>query len=132
MANLPKLVLNRNYVMSTLFGHSIEFIKGVPTTVPKIVYQDALNIGAQPAEGETLDILPPDGDNDAPTDGAERAEKIMAAMLRMFEKNERDDFTSAGAPRVDAVSKAVGWKVHAKELQIVLQDYHNKKAAGEL
>lgn len=122
------LVLNRNFTLATTKGHVIEFKKGVPTNVPKAVYQEALSIGAQPPDGNEPVVEDDRKKDAAPQDPAERNPLILAAIEAIIERNEREDFTAAGSPTVDAVSKEVGFKVSAREIAGQWQAYHEKKA----
>lgn len=122
------LVLNRNFTLATTKGHVIEFKKGVPTNVPKAVYQEALSIGAQPPDGSEPAVDDDKKKDAAPQDPAERNPLILAAIEALIDRNEREDFTAAGSPTVDAVSKEVGFKVAAKEIAGQWQAYHEKKA----
>jgi hypothetical protein len=106
------LVTNRDITLNTTKGHSIEFKAGVPTHVPGIIYQDALAIGAVPAEG-----------------GAPVMPKEPATLEPVVARNERGDFTAAGAPSVDAVFDITGFRAPAKEIAVVWQAYRDKKAA---
>lgn len=124
---LPLLVLNRNYTLSSTKGHSIAFVKDKPTLVPAALYQEALSIGALPEDGE-IDMLDDDKKEQAPMDPAERNPLILAAIEELVERNERGDFTAAGAPTVEAIVKIVGFKVQSKEIATVWQEYHEKKA----
>ena len=128
MKELPKLVLNRDYVLTTTKGHVIAFKKGEPTHVPAAVYQDAIAIGAQPADGSDPNVLEDKKDSKAPADPAERNPLILAAIEKIVAGNERKDFTAAGSPTVDAVSKEVGFKVSAREIAGQWQAYHENKA----
>jgi hypothetical protein len=56
---------------------------------------------------------------------------ILAAIEKLVAENARDDFTAAGSPTVGAVSEAVGFKVQAKEIATVWQQYHDKVAADK-
>lgn len=125
------LVLNRNYLLITTSGHAIKFKKGEPTHVPPTLYRAALSIGAVPADGSDPDVQDERKPDAAPVDPAERNENIMAAILKMIERNEREDFTAAGMPSVDAVTRNVGYKVSSKEIASVWQKYHEDKAKGE-
>jgi hypothetical protein len=123
-----ELVLNRDYILSSTMGHSVEFKKGVPTHVPPIMYRAALGIGAAPADG-TEPALENDRDPDtAPIDPGERAEVIYAIILKIVEDNINDEFTAANAPKEAAVSKRAGFKVQTKELKPLWQRYHDEKA----
>ena len=124
------LVLNRNYVLTTTKGHSVAFEKGVPTHVPPAIYQEALTIGAIPPDGEDPHVEDVVKTDNAPSDPAERAPLILAAIEKLVAENARENFTAAGSPTVDAVTKAVGFKVQSKEIATVWQQYHDKQAAA--
>jgi hypothetical protein len=125
------LVLNRDFVLTTTKGHSVAFKKGEPTHVPPAIYQEALGIGAMPPDGEAPQVEDEGKKAQAPSDPAERGPLILAAIEKLVETNERDDFTAAGSPAVDAVTKLVGFKVQAKEVATVWQAYHEKVAKGD-
>jgi hypothetical protein len=129
MKELPKLVLNRDYVLTTTKGHSIAFKKGEPTHVPASCYQDAIAIGAQPEDGSDPNVLEDQKVNKAPSDPAKRNPLILAAIEKIVAGNERKDFTAAGSPTVKAVEREVGFDVDAREVAAMWQEYHEKKAA---
>lgn len=129
MSDPTMLVLNRNYTMATTKGHVIAFEKNKPTAVPKSAYNDAIAIGAMPADGADPDVLPNEKNDVVPQDPADRNPLIYAALVKLIERNDREDFTAAGSPTVDAVSREVGFKVAAKEIAGQWQEYHEKKAA---
>ena len=126
------LVLNRNYVLTTTKGHSVAFEKGKPTHVPPTIYQEALAIGAIPPDGEEPQVEDVVKTDNAPGDPAERAPLILAAIEKLVAENARDNFTAAGSPTVDAVSKLVGFKVQSKEVASVWQAFHDKVAADKV
>jgi hypothetical protein len=126
------LVLNRNHVLTTTKGHSVSFKKGEPTHVPPAIYQEALAIGAIPPDGEEPQVEDVTTTDNAPADPAERAPLILAAIEKLVAENARDNFTAAGSPAVGAVSDVVGFKVQAKEIATVWQQYHDKMAAEKL
>jgi hypothetical protein len=125
------LVLNRNFTLNTNKGHSIAFVKGEPTHVPPAIYQDALAIGAIPPDGAEPTVQEVVKTDNAPGDPAERAPLILAAIEKLVAENARDNFTAAGSPSVEAVSKVVGFKVQSKEIAPVWQTYHEKVAADK-
>lgn len=126
---MPELVLNRNYTLSTTKGHSVVFVKNKPTFVPNAIYQEAIAIGAQPADGSDPDVLKDDEKDSTPADPAERAPLILAAIEAIIGRNLREDFTAAGTPTAAAVSKEVGFRVQNKEIAPIMQQYHDAKAA---
>lgn len=129
MKNLSKLVLNRDFVLTTTKGHSIAFKKGEPTYVAAHLYQDALAIGAQPEDGSDLDVLGKDEQGSkAPSDQAERNTLIFAAIEEIVADNQRKDFTAAGTPTVKSVERVVGFDVDAREIADMWKEYHEKRA----
>lgn len=116
-----KLVLNRDYTLTTLTGHSIFFKKNVPTHVPKPAWRDALAIGALPPDGVPEEPEPEKTFTPPPSDPGERAELILKAFDVIVAKNEREDFTAAGLPTNSAVSALTGFKVQSKEVAAVWQ-----------
>lgn len=130
MKELPKLILNRDYVLATTKGHTVKFVKGEPTHVPAAVFQDAIAIGAQPSDGSDPDVLKDEKRPDAPpADLAERRALIMTAIEIIVSNNERKDFTAAGSPTVKAVERELKFDVDAREIASAWQEYHEKKAA---
>lgn len=129
MKELPKLVLNRNHVLSTAKGHSFAFEKGKPVHVPPSIYQDAIAIGAQPEDGSPPDVLEKAKPNTTPADPAERNARILAAITKLVEANSRKDFTAAGSPAVKAVERELGFDVDGREVADAWQKYHDEKAA---
>lgn len=127
---MPMYVLSRNFCLATTSGRSFEFRKGVPLHVPQHLVRDVVAIGGQPADGSEPDVfdekvLPP-----APTDPSERANDISEAILRLAERNQRGDFTSANLPHTKAVSTLVGYRVDAREILAVM-NLINTAAAEE-
>ena len=121
--------LHRDYVLKTLLGHSIQFIKNQPVNVPELVVREAVAIGAVEAETEA----PPNVIEDAPADNSpadplEREEQIFAAIKVLVEKNDTNDFTAANSPKAAALSREVGYTVERKEIGPLWQRYHDEKA----
>lgn len=129
MAKLArKMVLNRDYTLDSIYGHSIKFLKGVPALVTPMLHSAALAIGADFVDGADA-VVEDDAGPVEPMDPGERAELLMKIMYKLYDKNDRDDFTGAGAPSVPAVSREFGWKITSNELKIALQAYHDEVAA---
>ena len=131
MAEPNMLVLNRNYTLATTKGHVIAFKKDEPIHVPRGAHNEAIAIGAVPADGDDPNVLEDEKKDTTPQDPAERNPLIFDAITKLVDRNEREDFTAAGSPTVDAVSKEVGFKVSAKEISGQWQEYHERKAAAE-
>lgn len=126
------LVLNRNYTLNTTKGHSVVFCKNIPTHVPPAIYQEALAIGAIPADGSPPVLPEPAKSTKGPIDPAERTPLILSAIERIVAENARDNFTAAGHPSPDAVTRLVGFKVGAREIAPVWQSFNERIAEGTL
>lgn len=124
-------VLNRNYVLVTLTGKSIEFRKGLPTHVPPDCIRSAIGIGAFPADGSEVDVIL-EGDEPrlkkAPTDPVERQDAIMQVVRDLVIRNDRDDFTAAGLPSPKVISGILKWRVDLREVNNVYRIYNEELA----
>lgn len=107
-------ILNRDRVVASLCGRSVEFKKGVPTYVPPAMHKDVIAIGAVPE-----DELPDDEKKAPEMTAEERKAKITEAMKTMLAENKREDFTATGIPHNKALSTRVGFAVDARERDAV-------------
>jgi hypothetical protein len=111
-----EFILNRDKVLSSIKGHTIEFKKGEPTYVPVDMHSEAMAIGAMPT-GDLPDE--PEIEGGAPTDPAERERVIMEAMEQLVLRNQRGDFIASGLPNVAALKDLMGFSIHHKERDTV-------------
>lgn len=126
-----KFVLNRDKVLASTMGHVIHFVKGEPVFVPKSVVREAMAIGAVPADGDDAPVNEAPAPDAPPTSPEERAERIMEGILQLVKRNQRGDFTAANNPSATALSDLIKFKVDAKEIAPVWQQYHNDLAEAE-
>lgn len=130
-SNSVLMVLNRNHTLATTMGHILGFKKGEPIAVPRFLYKEALAIGAEAlekADAPSMENAPP---GQPPTDPAERADAIDAAVAKIVEMNQRKDFTAAGAPAVKAVERELGYDVDGREVAAAWQRLADAKAAEQ-
>ena len=124
---MAEYVLNRNFVLRSMTGHSVNFVKNVPTFVPALIEREARGIGAERVDGANPDMLDPETPEVAPLSHDERAEQIRTAFALLTERNNSKDFTGAGVPSVKAVEKLVDFDVDRNEVVALWQAYR----AGE-
>lgn len=124
---MAEYVLNRNFVLRSMTGHSVNFVKNVPTFVPALIEREARGIGAERVDGANPDMLDPETPEVAPLSHDERAEQIRTAFALLVERNDSKDFTGAGVPSVKAVEKLVDFDVDRNEVVAMWQAYR----AGE-
>ena len=124
---MAEYVLNRNFVLRSVTGHSVNFVKNVPTFVPALIEREARGIGAERVDGANPDMLDPESPEVAPLSHDERAEQIRTAFALLTERNDSKDFTGAGVPSVKAVEKLVDFDVDRNEVVALWQAYR----AGE-
>lgn len=108
-----KFVLHRNHVHASTLGLAIEFKKGEPTWVPKEMWPEIVAIGGIP-EDEVVyeqERKAPE----VPNDPEVRQALITEAFEKILAKNDREDFTSGGAPHMKTIAKIVGFSISAQE-----------------
>jgi hypothetical protein len=125
-----KFVLNRNYVLASLFGHSIRFAKGEPTHVPPECYKEAVSIGAIPESEVEMEESKPAGKPE-PTDPVARQAALFAAFETIALRGAREDFTAGGTPRDKALEAELGWKVSSKERDAAWLEFQTKADEGD-
>lgn len=127
------MVLGRSYTLATTKGHMIRFTKDLPVYVPPVCVPDAVAIGASPIEGEPIPDLTPKEvvENTGPTEPAEREKELQGAIEKLVRTNARKDFTAAGLPSTDAMTRVLGYDVTAAERNTAWLLYSNLKAQAE-
>ena len=109
MSNTVLMTLNRNFTVRSTLGHMLTFKKGEPLPVPLIMVRTCAEVGAARVDG--ADALTHEEDA-VPmiqtADPGARMQDVRAALERIIERNDRDDFTAGGVPIVKNVSAEVG------------------------
>ena len=124
-----KFTLNRDKVVSSRYGHAVEFKKGEATHVPPEMYAEVQAIGAQPDEDLNLDADGPKGSIE-PNDPLRRRAAMGLAFEALVLRNQREDFTASGAPHNAVLAKELGWNaVHAQERDEAWQEFQQEQAS---
>lgn len=107
-----EFTLNRNKVVTSTKGHTIEFIKDVPVRVPPEMHSEVMAIGAIPC-----DELPVEDEvkTAEPNDPTERKNLIKRTMEQLVIRDKREDFTASGLPDVRALKELMGFGINHKE-----------------
>lgn len=107
-----EFTLNRNKVVTSTKGHTIEFIKDVPVRVPPEMHSEVMAIGAIPC-----DELPAEDEvkTAEPNDPTERKNLIKKTMEQLVIRDKREDFTASGLPDVRALKELMGFGINHKE-----------------
>lgn len=118
---MPLMKLRRKFRLATTKGHSVLFEPDTPVFVPNSIVPEAVAVGAELAEEGELDVTPkePPAPNTGPADASSREGDILKALNALVARNDRDDFTGGGLPKIYAVSGLVGYKVEKRELEAV-------------
>jgi hypothetical protein len=106
-----QFVFARDRVITTPFGHVFRFEKDVPLAVPPSCAQIVEDSGGIVVEGEieTKTSNIPQGDA--------RIADVDAAIASLVEANHSNDFTASGSPKVDAISRLLGWPASGEEVK---------------
>lgn len=102
---MPLMKLNRDYVLATPAGQSVNFRKNEPVHVSPHIVKYAAAIGAEMAEDESPDILPAEKEKAPELTEAELEAKMFAGFRELEEAGVRDDYTASGVPTVWAVRR---------------------------
>lgn len=125
---MPDYVLSRTHTHRSIHGPIIQFEKNKPTYVPPICEKEVLAFGAEPTEGDKLDLLDDMPHIDRPPEGKEREQAIFAAFELLEQRNQRGDFTGQGRPHPKALREILGFEVETRERDTVWEAYLTKKA----
>lgn len=123
-----QMVLNRNFTLDSTLGHSIRFEKDKPVNVPRILYGQALGIGATFIDGEPAVVEQAAGPVEI-TDPIDRAAALLKIVTGIFERNNGIEFTAGGKPKSAVVSQEFGFEVTTSEVNKIVQAYYDAKAA---
>jgi len=123
------MVLDRNYTLASTLGHILTFKKGQTLNVPPIMVHACAQIGARRVDGQDV-FEEPEPVAPQPVDPAQRLVAIRKAVEVVVDKNEREDFTAGGSPKVTAVSRETGFKVDQTEVRKAWQARNEELASN--
>ncbi len=125
-----KFTMPYNKTVATRSGHTIAFIAGEPTHVPKECWREVQAAGAVPEDADAVQakqsaaVVVVD-------DPVERRERFFAAFTQMVEGNKRGDFAASGVPSQKVVEKILGFDIDAKERDELWVEFTQLSAQGE-
>lgn len=106
-----KFLFSRERTVVSTKGHAIRFPKGELVHVPKDMYPEVLAAGGVPENELEEDEKKPE------IVGDERHAKLLAAIAKVVEENNPEDFTAAGIPNRKKLGARVGFAVGAEEFE---------------
>ena len=119
-----RFLLHKNKTVTSTLGHTIEFIKGELTHVPKEMWPAVIAVGAVPEDELPEDATPK---KDVVLDASDRKTLIFAAFEQIVTKGDRDAFTGNGSPHAKVVSEVVNFTVDAKERDAAWAEFRQGK-----
>lgn len=121
-----KFTFQRDRVITSKFGHSIFFPKGVPTHVPPEMIPEVVAAGG--VSDEEVDLDPPKQPTGKtePVDPVERKKAIFAAFEAIALRNRREEFTAAGVPHGKALARELGWQLPNAERDLLWVEFNNR------
>lgn len=123
-----KFILHKDLVVPTKVGHTIGFLKGVPTYVPPEAWKEVQAVGAIP-EDELPE--PPPSKSKEPKDPVAREAAIMAAFEEIALKNSRDDFSGNGMPNGGAIFEVAGFRIEPNERDMLWMKFLQQKPVND-
>lgn len=120
---MPLFTLHRNYILRTIKGHTIGFVKGKPTHVPPACIEDAVAIGAVPVDEKDGDVLGEEIKAQPSMTPDERKTKVFEAFGIMKARRERSDFTASGIPDARRLPALTGFELTSKERDAYWLEY---------
>lgn len=112
---MPYFTLHRNFTLRTTKSHVIRFQKDEKVWVPPVCVPDAVAVGAQPVDDDTVDVIGEEPKVMPALTPAQRKEKMFDAFKLMIARNERNDFTASGSPNAKKLVPLVGFDMSTKE-----------------
>ncbi len=104
------MVSPRDYRLSSLNGYVVTFRKNVPISVPPLVFQEAVLVGAQIVEGEEDKEAPeptptidPSIAEAAELEAAAKVEALKNALTLIITRNDPEDFKADNTPKLQKV-----------------------------
>ncbi len=112
---MPEMIMNRNFTLRTTSGHSVKFVKDVPSYVVPHIMDEAMKYGALPLNEADM----PQGEDDTIVktvpQGEDRTAKITAILKEIMARKNRSDFTAAGRPNLKIIRNLLGFEVDGGE-----------------
>lgn len=123
-----EMIMDRNFTVRSTLGHMITFTNGVPIQVPEIMVRTCGEHGARRTDGADVFAAPAEGPRQKQAvDPGERLSDVRAAVERIVERNDVEDFTAGNSPKTEAVSKEVGYKIDYMEVKKAWQQFNEDK-----
>lgn len=128
---MPDYVLNRTHTHRSTMGHIVNFVKGQPVYVPPALEKEVALIGAEPVDGERVELLEdlPEALPEEPT-GEERKKLLKLTYGQLEARNQRGDFTGQGRPNVKVLQSLLGFEVTNRERDEVWEEYVGERVAA--
>ena len=130
---MPVMNMPRDFVVSTTSGHTVVFKDGENVVVPDVlaVIELCLKYGAKFVDKiEEAKVLTPDVGNKPKRKAPGERRKMINELFRTMIDNQSDHrthFTSAGEPSPEYVRDALGFDVHATEIESMWKVLLQKK-----
>ena len=113
-------ILNREKTLSSIHGHTIHFLKDVPTHVPPAMWPEVQEIGAIATEDIPAE---PEDIKREPTDPTVRKGLIFNAFTKIVLAAKRETFSANGAPHGKDIAEIIGFSIHNKERDALWREF---------
>lgn len=124
---MREMYMARTMVLRSKSGHTCHFEANKPTLVHPYAVEEAIAAGAAFADGS---LYQPESAPVTPTEpmGFERKEALFKACQTLATKNDPDDFTANGIPKLTALAGELGWSTDRREADAVWREVLQARA----
>lgn len=132
---MPIMIMPRDWTVRTRSGHTIQFKKDQPKSVPEdfLIIEECRRYGAECADPAANIALADEGPTvtDLPKTPLERRQRVLALFQEMkaHQEEHRNHFTATGKPSVRYAQTALGFDIASREVddlwtQVLMERNH--------
>jgi len=134
---MPNMISLQKFRLASTSGHVVNFEASIPGQEPKPVFvhpdavREAMNRGCIPVDTAGIPVQDDTSKAKVEFRGTLRQSMLLMLMQRLVTENNAKNFDSGGAPRLDILSKLLGFDIDPKERKLVWQQFQTASSQGD-